>query len=341
MRAAVYKGGQQFSVEDLPDPTPGPGQVVIDVNYCAICGTDVHHFLYDIAPPGSVMGHEYSGVVSSVGQGVTRWAVGDRVVGGGGEPPPGGTSSPLRRERTNYRLDSASAPVTRVRAYAEKVLMEEWEPVPVPEGVSDEAAAMCEPCAVTVHAVRLSQLKIGDSVVVLGAGPIGLLCMQVARAAGASKVIVSEPAPARAEAARRLGADAVINPLEEDAEARVVELTGGTGPDVVFECAAAKGTLDQALNMVRRNGQVVLVAIVWEQTPLLPPDWMAREISLKTSFGSQPEDWRIALDLIKSGRVTMDPLVSEASFVPLSEIQGAFEALCNPTNEVQMVVRHG
>ena len=341
MRAAVYKGGQQFSVEDLPDPTPGPGQVVIDVNYCAICGTDVHHFLYDIAPPGSVMGHEYSGVVSSVGQGVTRWAVGDRVVGGGGEPPPGGTASPLRRERTNYRLDSASAPVTRVRAYAEKVLMEEWEPVPVPEGVSDEAAAMCEPCAVTVHAVRLSQLKIGDSVVVLGAGPIGLLCMQVARAAGASKVIVSEPAPARAEAARRLGADAVINPLEEDAEARVVELTGGTGPDVVFECAAAKGTLDQALNMVRRNGQVVLVAIVWEQTPLLPPDWMAREISLKTSFGSQPEDWRIALDLIKSGRVTMDPLVSEASFVPLSEIQGAFEALCNPTNEVQMVVRHG
>ena len=341
MRAAVYKGGQQFSVEDLPDPTPGPGQVVIDVNYCAICGTDVHHFLYDIAPPGSVMGHEYSGVVSSVGQSVTRWAVGDRVVGGGGEPPPGGTASPLRRERTNYRLDSASAPVTRVRAYAEKVLMEEWEPVPVPEGVSDEAAAMCEPCAVTVHAVRLSQLKIGDSVVVLGAGPIGLLCMQVARAAGASKVIVSEPAPARAEAARRLGADAVINPLEEDAEARVVELTGGTGPDVVFECAAAKGTLDQALNMVRRNGQVVLVAIVWEQTPLLPPDWMAREISLKTSFGSQPEDWRIALDLIKSGRVTMDPLVSEASFVPLSEIQGAFEALCNPTNEVQMVVRHG
>ena len=342
MRAAVYKGGQQFAVEDLPDPTPGPGQVVIDVNYCAICGTDVHHFLYDIAPPGTVMGHEYSGVVSSVGEGVSRWSIGDRVVGGGGEPPPEvRAASPNRGERFNYRLEGFSGPSSRVRAYAEKVLLEEWEPVPIPEGVSDEEAAMCEPCAVAVHAVRLSQLRLGDSVVVLGAGPIGLLCMQVARAAGASKVIVSEPAPARADAARRLGADAVINPLEEDAVERVVELTGGTGPDLVFECAAAPGTLDQALNMVRRNGQVVLVAIVWNETPVLPPDWMAREISLKTSFGSRPEDWQISLDLIRSGKVTMEPLVSEASFLPLDEIQGAFEALCNPSNEVQMVVRHG
>ena len=341
MRAAVYQGNQQFSVEDLPDPVPGPGQVVIDVNYCAICGTDVHHFLYDVAPPGTVMGHEYSGAVSSIGEGVTRWSVGDRVVGGGGEPPPDSGISTARGVRANYRLESAAAPTSRVRAYAEKVLLEEWEPVPVPDSVSDQEAAMCEPCAVTVHAVRLSQLKIGDSVVVLGAGPIGLLCMQVARAAGATTVIVSEPAPARAEAARRLGADAVINPLEEDAEARVVELTGGTGPNVVFECAAARGTLDQALNMVQRNGQVVLVAIVWEETPVLPPDWMAREVNLKTSFGTQPEDWRIALDLIRSGKVTMEPLVSEASFLPLDEIQGAFEALCNPSNEVQMVVRHG
>ena len=172
MRAAVYKGGQQFAIEDMPDPTPGPGQVVIDVSYCAICGTDVHHFLYDIAPAGTVMGHEYSGVVSSVGDGVTRWSVGDRVVGGGGEPPPEvRAASPNRGERFNYRLDGFSGASSRVRAYAEKVVLEEWEPVPLPEGVSDEEAAMCEPCAVTVHAVRLSQLKLGDSVVVLGAAP--------------------------------------------------------------------------------------------------------------------------------------------------------------------------
>lgn len=339
MRAAVYKGSQQFAIEEMPDPVPGPGQVVIDVKYCAICGTDVHHFMYDVAPAGTVMGHEYSGVVSAVGDGVSRWRTGDRVVGGGGEPPPG--RAPVRGERTNYRLDSAAAPTSRVRAYAEKVLLEEWEPVAVPAGVTDEEAAMCEPCAVAVRAVRLSQMKLGDSVAVLGAGPIGLLTMQAARAAGASRVAVSEPAPARAEAARKLGADAVINPLEEDAEARVVELMDGVGPDVVFECAAAKGTLDQALNMVRRGGQVVLVAIIWERTPVLPPDWMAREVKLQTSFGTQPRDWRIALDLIRSGKVTMEPMTSEASYLPLEGIQDAFEALCNPSNQVQMVVRHG
>ena len=338
MRAAVYKGSQRFAIEEMPDPTPGPGQVVIDVSHCAICGTDVHHFMYDVAPPGTVMGHEYSGAVSAVGEGVSRWRAGDRVVGGGGEPPPG--RAPVRGERTNYGRDSAVAPTSRVRAYAEKVLLEEWEPIPIPEGVSDEEAAMCEPCAVAVRAVRLSRLNLGDFAVVLGAGPIGLLTMQAARAAGASRVIVSEPAPARARAARELGADAVVNPLEEDAEAQVVELMDGVGPDVVFECAAAKGTLDQALNMVRRNGQVVLVAIAWERTPVMPPDWIAREVNLQTSFGTQPRDWRIALDLMRSGKVTTQPLVSEASYLPLDDIQGAFEALCNPSNQVQMVVRH-
>ena len=118
--------------------------------------------------------------------------------------------------------------------------MDEWEFTPVPNDVTDEQAALTEPCAVTVHAVRLSDVKLGDAVVVLGAGPIGLLCMQTARAAGATTVIVSEPATACAEAARRLGADTVINPLQDDLEARVMELTGGAGPQVVFETGFLK-----------------------------------------------------------------------------------------------------
>ena len=337
MRAAVYKGTQKFEIEDVNDPTPGVGQVVVDVIYCAICGTDVHAFLYDIAPPGTVMGHEYSGIISEVGPGVTRWKVGDRIVGGGGDPPPEISTS--RGPRFNYRTQGFQN--SSVRAYAEKVLMEEWEPIPIPEGVSDEEASMCEPCAVTVHAVRLSQLKLGDSVAVLGAGPIGLLCMQVAKAAGASKVIVSEPVEARANAARKLGADVVLNPTKDDVPARIVELTDGNGPEVVFECAAAKGTLESAMDMVKRGGQVVLVAIAWEPTDMIPPNWIAREVSLKSSSGSQPADWRVALELIRTGKVSMEPLVSEASFLPLDNIQDAFEALCNPSNQVQMVVKHG
>ena len=153
MRAAVYRGNQQFAIEDLADPDPSPGQVVVDVEFCAICGTDVHAFLYDIAPTGSVLGHEYSGVISRVGAGVERWKVGDRVIGGGGEPPP--TLASARGPRFNYRNDGF--PTERIRAYAEKVLMEEWEPISIPEGVSSAEAALCEPCAVAVHAVRISK----------------------------------------------------------------------------------------------------------------------------------------------------------------------------------------
>ncbi len=162
-----------------------------------------------------------------------------------------------------------------------------------------------------------------------GAGPIGLLCMQVARAAGAGKVFVSEPAPARREAARSLGADAVIDPTDEDAVSAMVSLTDGLGPDVVFECAAAKSTLDQ----------VVLVAIAWEPTSVLPVEWLGREVVLKTSASKTADDWGLALELIRSGKVRMEPLLSEASFVPLDGVQGAFEALFKPTTQLQMVVK--
>ena len=337
MKAAVYKGRQRFEIEEVPTPTPGPAQVLVEVKYCAICGTDVHAFLYDVAPPGTVMGHEYCGTIAAVGPGVSRWKQGDRVVGGGGMPP---SDTPSRRSldpRYNYRTMGFED--SKLRAYAEYVLMDEWEPLPLPEGVSDEAAALCEPCAVAVHAVRISQLKLGDQVAILGAGPIGLLCLQVARAAGAGAVFVSEPAPARAQAALALGADAVVDPTTDDAVDRIVSLTGGEGPDVVFECAAARSTLEDALNLVRRRGQVVLVALAWEPTSLLPVDWMAREVSLQTSFGSMPEDWRIALELIQAGKVSMEPLLSEAGFLPLAGIQEAFESLVKPTTQLQMVVR--
>jgi threonine dehydrogenase-like Zn-dependent dehydrogenase len=221
--------------------------------------------------------------------------------------------------RYNFRtMGFAGKPL---RAYAEYVVMEGWEPVAIPVGVSDEAASLCEPCAVAVHAMRISGLKLGDTVAVLGGGPIGLFCLQTARAAGAGRVFVSEPTPARQEAARLLGADPVIDPLKEDAVERAVSLTGGIGPDVVFDCAGAATTLDQAMNMVRRGGQVVLVALAWEKTAVLPVDWIAREIKLQASFGSLPEDWRIALDLMRSGKVSVGPMLSEDSFILLENIQ--------------------
>ena len=337
MKAAVYHGEGRLIVEDIPVPKPLRGEVLIKVKYSAICGTDVHAFLYDIAPSGSVMGHEFSGIVAAVGEDVKAWKIGDRVIGGGGSPPPG-LEPPLRKqEQYNYRLEGFTS--TRKRGYAEYTVLNDWEPLSIPKNVTDLDACLTEPCSVVVRAVRLSNQRLGDVVVVLGAGPIGLLCMQAARAAGARKVIVSEPAEARRQVANKLGADALINPLEEDVYSSVLSLTGGVGPDVVYECAAAEPTLNSALNMVRRNGNVMLVALAWENVPLLPVDWAGKEVELKTTFGGEHQDWQIALDLISNGKINLSPLTSETDFLGIYQIQETFQALAKPSDQVQMVVK--
>ena len=337
MKAAVYKGKQRFSVEEVPTPEAGPGQVLIEVKYCAICGTDVHAFLYEAAPPGTVMGHEYCGTIAQVGPGVTAWREGDRAVGGGGLPPPG--KAPAGHDDPRYNYRTMGFDVRKQRAYAEYVVHEEWEPLPIPEGVTDEMATLTEPAAVAVRAVRRSALKLGDSVAVIGAGPIGLLCLQAAKAAGAGAVYVSEPVDVRRNAARELGADAVIDPTDGGVVDEIASLSGGDGPDVVFDCAGIRATLDQALNMPHRGGQVVLVAVPWQPMPLEPVDWMAREVNLQTTFGTRPEDWRITLEMLRTGKISTEPLLHETDFIPLDDIQQAFEALVQPTTQVQMVVR--
>ncbi len=336
MKAAVYEGNQRFDVREIPTPEPGPGQVLVEIKYSAICGTDVHAFLYDIPPPGTVMGHEFSGTVAAVGEGVSGWKEGDQLVGGGGVAPPGKGPAWLE-PRHNYRTEGFAS--GRKRAYAEYIVMEEWEPIPIPNGVSSEEAAVCEPCAVAVRAVRKSRLKLGDSVAVLGAGPIGLFCVQTARAAGASSVYVSEPAPARQKAALQVGADLVLDPRDADLIARIEAETDGLGPNVVFDCAGIGETVDQAATIARRDGQVVLVAVPWKPVPLLPVDWMAREVDIQTTWAQRPEDWRIALELMRQGEVTVDPLLDESGFIPLDDIQQAFEGLEKPSEQLQLVIR--
>ena len=336
MKAAVYQGAQRFEVKDIPMPEPGPGQVLVKVNRSAICGTDVHAFMYDIALVGSVIGHEIAGEIASVGPDVDRWSVGQRVVAGGGDMPEG-IQSPTRADpRYNYRTMGFGDSVNG--GYAEYQLLPEWRPTLIPDNVPDEVATLTEPCSVAVNAVRRSAIKLGDTVAILGAGPIGMFCIQAALNAGATRVLVSEPASARAAAALQLGADVVINPLEEDVVARLVELTGGLGPDVTFDCAGLGPTLDQAFDATRRAGQVILVAVPWEPLTIGPADWMAREVDFRTSFASHPEDWRIALDLFATGRISTAPLLSEASFINLDEIQEAFEGLMKPSSQLQVVI---
>ena len=337
MKAAVYQGNRIFAIQEIPVPQINASQVLVKVKYCAICGTDVHTVMYDVLLPDSIIGHEYCGVIVEVGSKVTQWKIGDRVIGGGGDSPVGIPYGITADPRYSYK-DSLPKMGTN-GAYAEFVRLESWEPMAIPESVSDEEATMCEPVAIAVRAIRNSQMKLGDSVAIIGSGPIGLLCMQVARAAGAGSVFVSEPAPARREVALQLGADMVIDPTTEDPVDKIISATNGIGPDIVFECAAAKNTLDQALTMTKRYGQVVLVAIPWEPVELMPVEWIGREVNLQTSASKSPSDWSEALELIRRKEISLAPLLSDASFVDLENLQGAFESLYEPQDQVKIVIQ--
>ncbi len=339
MKQAVYAGGKRFEIRDVPVPEPGPGQVLVEIEYCGICGTDVHGFMYDTVPAGTVLGHEFTGRIAAVGEGAGDWRVGDPVVAGGGTPPPGARDPIDDEPRFNFRTMGWTAMTAFDGAYAEYTVMDAWKPLRRPEGVSAIAGALAEPLTTALDAVRPAGIRLGDSVGILGAGPIGLLCMQAARLAGATTVIVSEPAPARARAATALGADAVIDPTSADAEAEMVALTDGLGPDVVFECAGARDTLNQALCTVRRGGRVALVALSWEPNEVLPVDWISRDIQLVTSLQHHPRHWRIALDLLARGLVRTEPMLTGESVIALDDIQSAFVGLQSPTDEIKLLVR--
>jgi 2-desacetyl-2-hydroxyethyl bacteriochlorophyllide A dehydrogenase len=336
MKAAVMRGTQRIAVEDVPTPEPGPDQVLVKIKYSAICGSDVHRFQYGMMNSGSVMGHEYIGEVVQTGSDVTLLKEGDRVVSGGGTPPPGAPKSFGQADRYSARTMGLGA--ITVGGFAEYVTLNEWLPLRIPDNVSDELAVLAEPAAIALHAVRRSSFRIGDTTVVMGAGPIGLLVMQALNAGGAEAVIVSEPSPARAEAARNLGASLVLNPLDEDVVAKVLDISGGPGVPLAFDAAAAKPTIQQGLEMVRRGGQVLVVSMAWENVDLLTVEWIGREVEMKASYGSEPADWRTVLNLMSRGQLSEKSMVTDESFVGFDEMQSSMERLMKPDENVQIVL---
>jgi (R,R)-butanediol dehydrogenase/meso-butanediol dehydrogenase/diacetyl reductase len=210
--------------------------------------------------------------------------------------------------------------------------------LPIPDNVSDELAVLTEPCAVAVHALRLSRFHLGDTAVVLGAGPIGLLLQQVLTAAGAKSVYVAEPAPGRRAAATRLGATRVLDPDSNDVVSEIVEATEEIGPPVVFDCAAGPQTLQQALEMVRRDGQVIVVSLAWEAVPLLTVEWVGREVEMKASYGSTPEEWQITLQLMERGHIDHEALIGPDHFITFDQVQSSLERLITPDEQVQLVL---
>jgi (R,R)-butanediol dehydrogenase/meso-butanediol dehydrogenase/diacetyl reductase len=334
MKAAIFTEDKRLIVEEIPDPTPEVDEIVMRVTYCAICGSDLHRYAYGMMSPGTIMGHEFSGEVVAIGKDVTRWKIGDRVTRCGGRIDPG---RDLPNMPPRYSAKERGFLGMKPGAYAEYLATPAEKVMAIPEGVSDLDSSLLEPLTVALHAVRSSKLKLGDRVMIVGAGPIGLLAQQCARRAGATQVYVSETNPARRKVAEILGAQAVFDPGRADVVKEIVKRTG-IGADVAFECAGARPTLQQALESVRMGGQVVVVALAWEPVECLPVEWVGREVELKSCYAHLNSEWPISMGLLASGEVQTQPLISKV--IGLERLDETFQELLNPGNElVQVVVK--
>jgi L-iditol 2-dehydrogenase len=281
MRVATWQGDRRFTLDEVPAPTAGPGQVVVDIRAAGICGTDVHatQGLFPWKPP-MVMGHEYTGAVREVGRGVSRRLIGRAVAC---EPSYGcGSCAECAAERI-----SQCPRCVRVGGFAERVVLPAHCVHPLPRGLDPVTAALTEPAACCLAGLEMFPMPRAATVLVIGGGIMGLLTMVLARRRGARRLLLSDPIAARRQVARALGAHTVIDPVAEPLADRVMALTRGRGADVVCEAVGKPELVAEALTLVRPRGILQLVGVnpKGSRLPIDLYDVHFREVTIHGAYG--------------------------------------------------------
>jgi threonine dehydrogenase-like Zn-dependent dehydrogenase len=364
-------------VVDLPDPRPAEGQLVLDVHACGICGSDLHakdhadeltdvmveigyrDFMRGDTP--TVMGHEFAGVIAERGAKVPKALREGMTV----------VSFPLVRAHGGVQLTGLSplAP----GAYAEQVLVEASITFSVPNGLSVDMAAMTEPMAVALHAVRRSDIKKGDTAIVVGCGPVGLMVICHLKARGVGTVVASDLSPARRALATRCGADVVVDPTVDspyDMTAskgfltnipdlyglaldtmrklrrvpgwphvyRAADASGAAGPKrpVIFECVGVPGMIDGVLAAAPLNSRVIVVGVCMGTDQMRPTMALSKEIDMRFVFGYTPLEFYDTLHMLADGEVDASPLLTGK--VGLGGVATAFEALGDPDRHAKILI---
>ena len=335
MRANVYRGENDFGIEEAPKPRAGVGEAVIRITLTTICGTDLHIVKGEYpVKPGLIIGHEPVGVIEELGAGVTGYAVGDRVLVGA-ITPCGQCNGCLSGHQSQCGHGDGYEAIGGWRfgntingAQAEYLLVPfaQANLAKIPEGVSDEQAVLLADIASTgFSGVEAGQVRIGDSVVIFAQGPIGLCATAGARLSGAALIIGVESDPKRMEMAKRMGADVVLNHEEQDVVAEVKRLTGG-GADVAIEALGTQVTFENALRCLRPGGTLSSLG-VYSGKLQMPYDAIAAGLGdyriVTTLCPGGKERMRRLLETVKHGRVDLTPLITHS--FPLDRIKEAYE----------------
>jgi len=340
MLAAVYHGPNDIRVEEVPVPEIGPDEILLKVVNANICGTDLrifhgHHRKY---PEGTIRipGHEVAGVIEAVGENITKYAVGDRVfvAPNMGEGDSRETISGNNNLDPNFRaiginLDGAFAEYMRIPADA----IRQGNVMKLGKDEDPALAALIEPLACVLRGQNAVNVRSGDVVVVMGAGPIGMMHMLLAKARGAAVVIISEPQDHRRTQALEMGADRVIDPINEDLKALVDQVSNGRGADVIITAAPSKAAQESALKIAAVGGRINFFGGLPKDDPFIRFDSNIvhyKELTVTGTTACSTYDCLQAADLVRSGTINLDGMVT--SRFPLSEAAAAFAAAEDGTN---------
>jgi (R,R)-butanediol dehydrogenase/meso-butanediol dehydrogenase/diacetyl reductase len=312
MRAAVIEGPAEVVVREVERPQPADGEVLVRIEYCGICGTDLHTALDGWAPPGTVGGHEWSGRVEAVGTGVTGWQPGELVVGG---PAWCGSCEWCRQGRPALCVADPlrTSKPGHGGAFAEYHLAGADSIHRVPGGLDPRTAALAEPLAVALHALTVAAVPAdaaGVRTLVSGAGPLGLLVIAALADRGASDIVVSEPSPARRDQARRAGAAEAVAPDELPAVPEVPTHCREDGFGLVFECSGKAAAIGTALGLLRPTGRLVLLGTGSMSVRLDPIRILLNELVVTGAYCYDAGGIDAALSLLAAGRLPIDALVS-------------------------------
>jgi len=352
MKAAVWHGREDVRIETVADPpAPPPGQIQVKVAWCGICGTDLHEYLggplyipLDHPHPTTgvqapvIIGHEMSGEVVAVGDGVEGFAAGDRVAAcpiiGCGKCRWCRTGSMAQCDQVAFLGTSWTG-----GALAERLNLNAYQCYHLNPALSDEIGALVEPFSSTVRAVAQGDPEAEDRVAIVGAGPIGLMALMATRLRGVKQVAAIEMAERRIEAAKLCGADFVINPLREDTEKRAREITEGQGFDLVMECAGQPASVLMAAKLTRTRGRLVIMGVFEKPAPIDLTDVVFREKIISGSmsgYGLYDETIRIMTDprfrggLLITDHIGLDDLVGKGYHGLLHEKDKHVKMLVRP-----------
>jgi len=342
MKAYLLHGKKDLRLEEIPDPVPGPGEVLVKVRSAGICGSDIHYYQHgrvgDYVPLNAfVPGHEFSGDVAQTGVNVSKIKVGIRVAVDPSQPC--GLCSYCRTGHynlcENMKYFGAASVVPHLNgAFAEYVVVPERNCFPLPDSVSFIEAALLEPLSVAMQAVVRSGIITGKSVMITGGGTIGQFILLAAKASGAGKIIVSEIMEYQRNFALQIGDDAVMNPKDQSMESSAGELVKA-GFDIIFEASGAEQAINLALRLVRRGGTIVQLGFLPDNIQIPGNLIMTKELSVLGSFRFA-NVFDLALNMVASGKIKVKPLVTQ--IIPFDRLIEGIELASSRKNVIKVEI---